>query len=659
MRGIIFFRHSLITLIVAACGALQLSAQTSDELAKILNPQVGESVSADVRGLTEAFSKLYQNRLEYNAIEEDIFSPADRQSWIEGLLHRSERFKEMYRENNAILSTIDGYVSRDVTEMDSTFIEYFTDYFQTLTKKSVFDPYIMEPMALKMLPKVEQAGTDVQKARLYRSLADINYLFYSSTESDKLADYKYYSSKILDLPEDVENDELVFTKCMAHINLLISILLRSGLITEDEFDRYCDRAVSYSDIIPARRASLRRTFMQSVNLRKEFIVHNYWLNKYTVGNNAKADSVFRAFIAPYEDEHALSLTRNTLTYMAIKSEFEPERATEYALKADSLLVDAFNALRTNAQTKNTSELNNIVQYTFDVIYLVDKSDLTFEQKHDLIWRYMTYAHELVSLCMHSGISYMQLKPLTTFATYSKAMKYLSTEEKIQNIRTLIITTSPTTFAHSAMVSDLSHAILRGVIKYEPQLLYGILGIKTKRDVRSRQQEIFDYVENASMYHDLGKISISGLVDNDFAKLPSHAFDVIKMHPSLGLKFLMIDDDLAKYSDVVLGHHKWYDGTNGYPAEYDNTKSPVRILTDIISISDCLEAATDRLGRNYSDQRLFETLMEELEGEAGTRYNPDIIRLIQTHPDVKQEIKNLVEHGWLDVYYDIYKEYFGQ
>lgn len=93
--------------------------------------------------------------------------------------------------------------------------------------------------------------------------------------------------------------------------------------------------------------------------------------------------------------------------------------------------------------------------------------------------------------------------------------------------------------------------------------------------------------------------------------------------------------------------------------FDNTKSPQRILIDIVTLSDCLQAATERVGRNYKGDKTFDTVMGEFRRDAGVRYNPDLVNLIDEHPDLAKKLAGLIEGGWAEIYYNIYSQYFGK
>lgn len=200
-------------------------------------------------------------------------------------------------------------------------------------------------------------------------------------------------------------------------------------------------------------------------------------------------------------------------------------------------------------------------------------------------------------------------------------------------------------------------LMESLVDNQPQLLVGYLGCKTEGSVRRHKRRFVEFVREAALYHDLGKNTIIPVVDNDYRPLTDQEFKIVKRHPEMGLKYLALDPKLAKYHDTTLGHHKWYNGKGGYPADFDNTRSPYRIMIDIITLSDCMQAATERVGRNYKDGKTFDAVMGEMRRDAGTRYNPDLVSHIDAHPGLAQKLNHLLEDGWMDIYYNIYSQYF--
>lgn len=40
---------------------------------------------------------------------------------------------------------------------------------------------------------------------------------------------------------------------------------------------------------------------------------------------------------------------------------------------------------------------------------------------------------------------------------------------------------------------------------------------------------------------------------------------------------------AAFSDVAWGHHRWYNGSDGYPDTYVRNRSPYRQMTDVVAV----------------------------------------------------------------------------
>ena len=156
-------------------------------------------------------------------------------------------------------------------------------------------------------------------------------------------------------------------------------------------------------------------------------------------------------------------------------------------------------------------------------------------------------------------------------------------------------------------------------------------------------------------HDVGKTRITDIVNTQGRKLWDREFQGIKKHPTYGAETLSMDSDLIKYRDIAIGHHKFYDGSSGYPEEFDNVASKYRIVIDLITICDCIDAATDHLGRNYKRAKTLDMVLQELVEGKGTRYNPDLVEIIENSSRLKKEMSYIVSEGRLDIMYRAYLE----
>ncbi len=112
--------------------------------------------------------------------------------------------------------------------------------------------------------------------------------------------------------------------------------------------------------------------------------------------------------------------------------------------------------------------------------------------------------------------------------------------------------------------------------------------------------------------------------------------------------------LKKAAEDALYHHLWYDEKGGYPREYTYKGNDNAILYQILTCADCLDAATDSVGRAYSSGKNFADMLADLRYNAGRMFNPDLVQLFDSE-QLQQQIETLitVDRGQL------YREVFGK
>ena len=84
-----------------------------------------------------------------------------------------------------------------------------------------------------------------------------------------------------------------------------------------------------------------------------------------------------------------------------------------------------------------------------------------------------------------------------------------------------------------------------------------------------------------------------------------------------------------YAQPALMHHRFYDGSRGYPdLPEDFVRDPrLDVLTDLITVADSMDAATDFVGRSYSAGISFEQLVKEYREGYNTRYAGYVVDLL--------------------------------
>ena len=305
------------------------------------------------------------------------------------------------------------------------------------------------------------------------------------------------------------------------------------------------------------------------------------------------------------------------------------------------------------QDKNKySAIDIYVFFTTAIEYLtvVDKNDLSKDDKSFLrnFYNIMpSYVYRLPS----SG----QLSFVITFI--SDVFKAFVEIEEAQSFKTLCLelmaALHPPTYVHTLSVADFATCITNHLINKDPARLIGLFGYENVNEVKQHKNEILDYIRSSALLHDVGKLFIIETIMTYSRRLFPSEFDVIKAHPIIGAVMLSKHNSTKAYINGAFGHHKWANNKDGYPPEFDLNSANDNVLISILSIADCLDAATDTVGRNYKQSKELDTYIRELEDGRGTRYVDYLVDLIKDE-QLYNEIELLLENNRDENYRKTYR-----
>lgn len=125
----------------------------------------------------------------------------------------------------------------------------------------------------------------------------------------------------------------------------------------------------------------------------------------------------------------------------------------------------------------------------------------------------------------------------------------------------------------------------------------------------------------SLLHDLGKIGISERILHKPARLTQEEFAIIQLHPRIGYRLIEQVPALAPIAPAILHHHERFDG-GGYPTGLKGEQIPIEAR--IVCVADAFSAMT--ADRPYRARMPLDAACEELERNAGTQFDPEIVRI---------------------------------
>lgn len=606
----------------------------------------------------KCFDILRKNREIYNQYNDSIFRIKEHDKWVNYFRHRALKNQQIFLANREIINAITDYFDKDPERKDTAACsELYHAFGRNYLAQSAADPFVAKKIyhILEEYDKVLPA----EKRRFFF----INRLKSWANRSvwDMVKDTTYlrnaYRSNLLLTSGSLKDKPLDNNSLLgAYVDLSNTIFLRNGLQSLLEYRNTLDslRAILNEPAI------VEKAHPRTIELCKnrlltadEELLRNVYLTDSTVLEKEVADSMMRRMIDRNLKNPKLtdlSYTRTLVMQMHLH-QLTAREAWELGLKR---YLASFERVRN--QRLGVNEFRTFLQPFYTLFYFNDLADISYARRRRNVLRMCRDIEHVFQYRKDMQIDNSYIRNMNTLVLYDRITKYLKPKERVHFLNSLCVATQVTTYAHSAHVAEIAETLMRGILQYQPEMLKGQLGCNTEQDVKRHKKKFLEYIHRAALYHDIGKNSIISVVNNDYRPLTEDERKIITLHPELGLKFLELSPELEKYHDTTLGHHKWYNGKGGYPASFDNTQSPVRLMIDIVTLSDCLQAATERIGRNYKGDKTFDTVMKEFRAEAGTRYNPDLVAFIDAHPDVADKLSNLIEDGWVEIYYNIYKQF---
>ncbi|MBR4157457.1 MAG: HD domain-containing protein [Oscillospiraceae bacterium] len=212
---------------------------------------------------------------------------------------------------------------------------------------------------------------------------------------------------------------------------------------------------------------------------------------------------------------------------------------------------------------------------------------------------------------------------------------------------------PPTYIHINMVARLAECMTRHLLDSNPDVFIGFPGCGDVNEVLSNGDRIIHYAYHASLCHDIGKLFIIDTISMYGRNLLDDEFAIIKNHPVIGAKIAAEHESTRAYCDVIKGHHLWYDCSRGYPVGFNTFESPYKTIIDIVLAADCLDAATDTVGRSYNRGKAFADYEQEVIEGAGTHYAPFLVELFR-QARLRADIEYLLSAGRRHLYSETFR-----
>jgi HD-GYP domain-containing protein (c-di-GMP phosphodiesterase class II) len=604
----------------------------------------------DIFKFLEKYKNEYmKNRNLQIDVEEALFSIDSFDKWKESLIKRSKITRKIYLENEELIEKLKEYLN---IKLNEDIALAFYNVLLEMYENECDDYPVMKLIIDKILPFYTNTNNYGKLVKIYHMLAfeyyeafgrtgEAKYIKQACEWYKKVISYKDYYSEIKDSDERIQ----IF---IAYSNLIAPFgQMKDG--TKDMVFDYYDQVLEF----------FNSKLVQDLDGKNEYFIKHIEQIKGDIlsvdeGIETATDKVKSRF---YDLVDNYPLVEDDLegNYFRAKCKADLLRGI---VSKDSIMEKITNNIESlplpNYDSDPDDTLLLILNYHINAIDLYDLICSSASDKNKYLDRVLD---KLIKV--HTQIPYgfyMQMMNNVCQEFYRDLHGILTDyKDKKSLLLKLILVRQPTTYIHSLMVSEIASIIAKEMIEENPEFFIGPLNINSIEDVKNKKEDILSYILNAGLLHDVGKCFIVDIVNRQNRRLSSEEFSLIKTHPSLSLKMIEEDMDFKDYFDIMDGHHKWYNDLGGYPLEFNKKESPDSFYIDLITIADCMDAATDILGRNYTSGKNFDTLYQELVKESGTRYNPKIVKFIGDHKSLYQKLSDLTSDGRANIYFKAYQE----
>lgn len=605
------------------------------------------------------FDILAQNRLTYNHYNDSIFLIKEHDKWVNYFRRRAIKNHQIFAANQEIMRGIKEFLTKHGDSIpEEIYLDFCHSIEQRYVRKNLYDPFLL----VRMSRILEKGGAYLPDSVKYTNVFNLWRLYGYEQMWNLGGDVKYlrkaYQAGKAILSEDAKRyPHYDFALAGALEYMSNTIWLAFGLETIQGFEehyRRLDDFLKREDLDEIVVPEQKRDLLELQQVKDEAFLCNVYYYTPTIIDSYVRDSLTRAVI----DRNLQKAELSNLSF--IRTVFLQMKARQISSREAWLRCKNHyheKWLKYRDFPMNDRIIRDYLRPLYIFLIINDEADVPVSQKKKTIWK---MSQDMVTAFgkrkdFQGNTDFV--RELFRLSTHRRLVKYLSYKQMIRFMSGLNVSTQVTTYAHSIHVAKIARVLLDGVLRYKPELLKGVFGYKNTEEILKHKRTLRSFIFSAGKVHDIGKNAIVSVVNNEYLPLTDDEFDIIRLHPRLGEIFLRVVPGMEIFHDTTVGHHKWYNGKGGYPADFDNTKSPIRFLIDIVTLSDCLQAATECVGRNYRISKTFEVVMPELRAGAGTKYNPDLVALIDAYPKLAKKLHHLVENGWIEIYYRIYSRFF--
>ena len=180
--------------------------------------------------------------------------------------------------------------------------------------------------------------------------------------------------------------------------------------------------------------------------------------------------------------------------------------------------------------------------------------------------------------------------------------------------------------------DVIACIADTIYTHEPSFFDDIPFLSEISDPAVKKEALLSYARQCGIFFDFGLLKMNIQRTMASRRLFENEFRMYQLHTVSGHDDLICRPSTERFADIALGHHRWYNGTDGYPERYVRTESPYRQITDIVAFAAALTAS-------YEGD--LPSAVRKLCKKEGTQFSP-LVTMWMSDPDLLTSLEEILQ-----------------
>lgn len=282
-------------------------------------------------------------------------------------------------------------------------------------------------------------------------------------------------------------------------------------------------------------------------------------------------------------------------------------------------------------------------------YMAREAPMVGKKKRVLLYMYsetIKYVQRVPNGQLNSRLTTFLLESFKSFVEYPDGL------QAKDFLLDLVVCRDPDIYVYLRLTADFSRMILEEAIRRTPEQLVGALGCRDADQVRERSDELLRFTYECAMLHDIGTFLFERLVTLAARDRFQEEEKMYRYHVYAGQIILSRFASTQKYMPTALGHHRWYDGSGGYPEEYVREEDPNRQVTDIVAIAAYFTGLMDSKFNDGRKELSVDEALSNVRAQAGTRFSPVFAELFA---GMQKELEAYMETNVVRAYADAFDQ----